>query len=171
MAYCISSISAQSKKSNVFDSFSPVSCGSNGKLSLENFKIKLERLWLRSSWRRVRASGKRRVLAGISFRRYLKIRLKCLPHIFATSAKTMASLLASHTPTSSPVRGASVLASCATGWGRETTTGELSQQAEETPQHQLHVLQQQRLDGPRPSQWWQRNKNYWSHIFSGSQSR
>ena len=52
---------------------------------------------------------------GISFRRYLKIRFKCLPHIFATSAKTMASLLASHTPTSSPVRGASVLASCAAG--------------------------------------------------------
>ena len=52
---------------------------------------------------------------GISFCRYLKIRLKCLPHIFATSAKTMASLLASHMPTSSPVRGASVLASCATG--------------------------------------------------------
>ena len=92
---------------------------------------------------------------GISFRRYLKIRLKCLPHIFATSARTMASQLASHTLTSSPVRGASVLVSCATGWDRETTMGELSQQAEKTPQHQLHVLQQQRLEGPRPSQWWQ----------------
>ena len=33
---------------------------------------------------------------------------------------------------------------------------ELLQQTEEMPQQKrLHVLQQQQLEGPRPSQWWQ----------------